>query len=354
MSLASLALFPAQAGKTRTVYRSVGCRFMADVHEPRTGPILVLATGGTIGSVASERGVVLGRAGRDIVPDHPDVGDVDVEDFEPAPSWDFTLDKMWRIARRARRALADGAPGVVVTHGTDTTELTALMCDLVVGEAGPVAMATAMRNGSEVGFEGPRHVLDCIRYLRSSPPHGCVVVSNGEAHAARWVTKTDTMSPATFRSPGHAPVATVNEAGIRFAPYPPPRPAAGDRAADHVAIIPTWGGMGGEIVEFHRAQGVEGLVVEATGAGNVPAQLVEPLASAVADGLPVVVVSRCATGAVGPVYGSPGGGARLADIGVTFGGDLNAAKARVAMAVALGLGGDPVPAVQRFFDELIG
>jgi L-asparaginase len=65
----------------------------------------------------------------------------------------------------------------------------------------------------------------------------------------------------------------------------------------------------------------------------------------------VVVVTRCLTGRVASIYGGPGGGHTLQSIGVIGGSDLNASKARVALAVAMGV--DPtVDAVRTWFEEL--
>ncbi len=44
--------------------------------------------------------------------------------------WNVTPDVMVRTARAARQALEDGADGVVITHGTDTTEETLYLVDL--------------------------------------------------------------------------------------------------------------------------------------------------------------------------------------------------------------------------------
>jgi L-asparaginase len=66
----------------------------------------------------------------------------------------------------------------------------------------------------------------------------------------------------------------------------------------------------------------------------------------------VVVTSRCLTGAVLPIYGGDGGGARLAEIGVIPGGDLGSVKARLALMVALARSPD-VDAVRKWFDTLV-
>jgi L-asparaginase len=57
--------------------------------------------------------------------------------------------------------------------------------------------------------------------------------------------------------------------------------------------------------------------------------------AAVAQGVPVVITSRCPTGRVEPIYGK-GGGKDLADAGAIFAGDLKGPKARLLLMVLLG------------------
>ena len=80
-------------------------------------------------------------------------------------------------------------------------------------------------------------------------------------------------------------------------------------------------------------------MLEGTGRGNANEQVVEAVREAIAQGIPVVVCSRCATGRVEPVYGR-GGGRDLEEAGALFAGDLAGPKARVLLQLALGAGLD--------------
>jgi L-asparaginase len=118
-----------------------------------------------------------------------------------------------------------------------------------------------------------------------------------------------------------------------------------------VAAIRSYGGIDGAIVDWHLDRGAHGVVIEGTGAGNLAGSLVPGIERARAEGVPVVVTTRCLTGQVAPIYGGPGGGHSLAELGVIRGSDLSAAKARLALAVALAV--DPSPdAVRAWFEEL--
>jgi L-asparaginase len=109
--------------------------------------------------------------------------------------------------------------------------------------------------------------------------------------------------------------------------------------------------MDGEIVDWHVARGARGLVIEGTGAGNVSGALLPGIERAISSGVAVVVATRCLTGGTAPTYGGPGGGHTLAAMGVIGAAELTASKARLALAVALGV--DPsLDAVRAWFEVL--
>jgi L-asparaginase len=63
------------------------------------------------------------------------------------PSAHLTLDDQLQICRRARDAARRGI-GVVVTHGTDTLEETAMLCDVVHDAEAPIVFTGAIRPAS--------------------------------------------------------------------------------------------------------------------------------------------------------------------------------------------------------------
>jgi L-asparaginase len=312
--------------------------------------VLLVACGGTIASRARPdgTGVAVALTGEELLDAVGiDRAGLDVVDAAHGPSWSIGPDAALAIARTVVGAADAGThDGIVVTHGTDTVEETMFLTWLVGGAAAsercPIVFTAAMRHDGHPEADGPTNLRHAIASAASGARPGPLLAFDGAEHHARWVTKTDAGSLDTFRSVG---------AGAPTAPPAPPPHGADVVAA--VGQVHAHTGVDPDLVSWHVGRGVRGLVVEGTGSGNVHGDLVPGIEAAIGAGVPVVVTTRCWTGAVAPVYGGPGGGAELAAIGCIPGGDLPTHKARVALSVALGR--DPAPAaVRTWFAQLLG
>jgi L-asparaginase len=171
--------------------------------------VRILTTGGTIASLPDSQGGGKRPAlsGDELVAGVPGleaIAEVSVDEVASESSWNLTPGDMLAVARRAGQALDEpDVDGVVVTHGTDTLEETAFLCDLTVSSDGPVVVVGAMRSSDEASADGPRNLLNAVR-VASAPAArgaGAVVAMNDEVHAARWVRKLDTALASAFGSP---------------------------------------------------------------------------------------------------------------------------------------------------------
>jgi L-asparaginase len=308
----------------------------------------VLATGGTIASLAdpdtgavrpavSAADLVAGVTGLDRF-------DPRVEEIAHVNGWNVTPEVMLRVAARAQAALDDRAvEGVVVTHGTDTVEETAWICHLLVRSPKPVVFAAAMRSGGEIAADGPRNLLNAAQVAASSAARdiGTVLVMNDEIHAARWVRKQDSFRVSAFVSPGNGPIGFVTPGSVSVTrrPGPPPALERPERLDRPVPVVQTYTGMEEHLIEsVLDSTGAAGLVLEGTGLGNVPGTAERGIKAAIARDLPVVVATRVPTGGTGAVYGGPGGGVTLRDLGTIAAGRVPAAKARLLLMVLLANG----------------
>jgi L-asparaginase len=261
---------------------------------------------------------------------------------------------MFDLARRLEAVLArPDIAGAVVTHGTDTVEETASLVDLVLRSPKPVVFAVAMRNLSEVAPDGPRNLLGALT-IAASPAaagRGVLLAVNDEVHAARWVVKTDATHIHTFQSPGRGPLGRLAWDGPRFA-WPPLRPAPlpVERIEPAVALVKVVAGMDSTLIAAALDHGARGLVIEGSGAGNIPDSATPGIIAAQARGVPVVIVSRSPFGLLSPTYGTPGGGRSLRERGVILGQNLNGPKARIRLMVALAATSDPAT-LRALFEE---
>jgi L-asparaginase len=303
--------------------------------------VTVLAAGGTIGMSPGGSGGAVPRLDADAlvqaVPVLESVPGLRARTINTRPSVQLTAAEALDIARAAA-AEADGGRGVVVTHGTDTLEETAYFLDLVHESEKPVAFVGAMRNASELGWDGPPNLIAAVRAVTDPALRGLgvVVVMNDEIAAAAEVTKTHTEAVDTFRSPDYGPIGIVDKDRVIVTRRPERRthiPAVGQ--VPDVALVKMAAGMDGRLIRAAVSTGAAGLVIEALGRGNVPPETVPAIREAVAAGLPVVVTSRCLRGRVLDTYGYPGGGHELKEIGCIFAGSLPGQKARIRLMLAM-------------------
>src|SRR5581483_1158421 len=174
-------------------------------------PVRVLAAGGTIMMAGEHAAPAIDAA--QLIAGIPGLGEfrgLEAVTLSNKPSPYLTLADQLRICRAARDAARDGF-GVVVTHGTDTLEETAMLCDVLHDAAAPIVFTGAIRSSSSPGADGPANLLDAVSVAASSGASGLgvLVVFGGEIHHARCARKTETTSLVAFSSPQTGPLGRV-------------------------------------------------------------------------------------------------------------------------------------------------
>jgi L-asparaginase len=320
--------------------------------------VTVFSMGGTISSVDSGgKGVEPTLTGEALVSDVPEiagVADVSAVSFRQAASGELRLEDLVELAAEISGRIDDGAAGAVVTQGTDTIEETSFCLDLLVEREAPVVVTGAMRNPTLPGADGPANLLAAIQVAASDAAKGLgtVVVLNDEIHAARFVHKSHTSNPATFRSDPVGPLGWISEDVPRVVVRPTGEHKvtlpenAQDRpvALYHVAL-----GDDGRLLPDIAEAGYAGLVVEAMGGGHVPSLMVETLED-LASKMPVVLASRTGGGEVlRSTYGFIGSETDLLERGLIYAGPLDGRKARLLMTLLL-MSGSSKQEIKETFD----
>ncbi|MGX6978562.1 asparaginase [Vagococcus elongatus] len=260
-----------------------------------------------------------------------------IEDIFYLPSPHITPEHMLTLKNRILRGIKEGYDGVVITHGTDTLEETAYFLDITIGKKIPIIVTGAMRSSNELGADGLSNYQSAIRVAscEEAQGKGTLVVMNDEIHTARYVTKTHATNVATFRSPTFGPIGLVTKHVISFYQQLLNQNNLDVHSADGVIpIMKAYAGMG-DSLNLLSNQPIDGLVLEALGAGNLPPQTLPALEKLLADNIPIVLVSRCFNGVAEGVYDYEGGGRQLKQKGIIFCDSLNSQKARIKLLVAL-------------------
>lgn len=120
-----------------------------------------------------------------------------------------------------------------------------------------------------------------------------------------------------------------------------PTPCAPSRSPASVPILRAWPGADGALIDACAGIGIDGLVIEALGSGNVADGDGAAIARVLERGIPVVVATSVPQGSVSFDYGGAGGGATLGDLGAIPAGYLSPGQARIALATALATRTDP-------------
>ena len=309
--------------------------------------------GGTI-SMAGPGGTV--RLGADeLVAAVPQLAELDIaldaRQFRSVPSAWLTADDIVELVADATAAVAAGADGIVVVQGTDTIEETAYLIDLLWPSDAPIVVTGAMRHPTMAGADGPANLLAAVAVAASDrfAGLGALVAFDDEVHAARFVRKTHTSSPAAFASPDAGPIGRlVENVPVRITrvdrrtSYPLRAPVTA-----RVALASIGFDDGGETLA-DLDQRCDGVVIAGLGAGHVPERIADMLADMAAR-VPVVLASRAGAGPVlSHSYDFHGSEKDLLARGLIRSGFLDPLKARVLLRVLLASGCDRSAIVSAF------
>ncbi|HDP5790186.1 TPA: asparaginase [Staphylococcus aureus] len=304
--------------------------------------LLVIHTGGTISMSQDQSNKVVTN---DINPIslHQDVINqyAQIDELNPfnVPSPHMTIQHVKQLKDIILEAVTNKYyNGFVITHGTDTLEETAFLLDLILGIEQPVVITGAMRSSNEIGSDGLYNYISAIRVASDEKARhkGVMVVFNDEIHTARNVTKTHTSNTNTFQSPNHGPLGVLTKDRVQFH-HMPYRQQALENVNEklNVPLVKAYMGMPGDIFSFYSREGIDGMVIEALGQGNIPPSALEGIQQLVSLNIPIVLVSRSFNGIVSPTYAYDGGGYQLAQQGFIFSNGLNGPKARLKLLVVL-------------------
>lgn len=275
------------------------------------------------------------------IPDLAGGDGIEAVDVVNKPSAHLTLADQLEVCRQARDAARRGI-GVVVTHGTDSLEETAMLCDVIHDAEAPIVFTGAIRPATAAGADGPANLLDAVSVATSEEAAGMgvLVVFGGEIHHARCARKTDTTSLVAFSSPQTGPLGRVTEGHPTIWSRLPRNPPLDPPALEHrVLVIPSGSGDDGTLARAALSTDPDGVVIGTLGAGHLAPPVLELWADA-AERIPVVAYCRPERGVVlTGTYGYAGSERDLRGTRIIPAGFLSpqAARMKLLACVASGL-----------------
>lgn len=309
---------------------------------PQRPLLVLLATGGTIAGASSLKdpsgtyvaGVIPVSDLLDAVPGIRQLAEIRALQPLHMDSKDMLPTHWVQIAHHVRDVVAaSDVDAVLITHGTDTLEETALFLDLVLATDKPVVLTGAMRPATAVSADGPANLIDAVRVSIHGDSRGRgVLVSFAEAIlGARDVRKYNANALKAFAGSTGAlgrstPAVHYFHPRTQRAPALP-LPALGE-PLPRVEVLHVGAGSSPALADAAVFSGAQGLVLALPGSGSVPDTWSETLSRLASTGVAVVRASRCANGFVAC---RP----RDAAHGFLAAGQLTPACARVALIAGL-------------------
>ena len=241
----------------------------------------------------------------------------------------------------------NGVDGVIVAHGTDTMHYTSAALSFMLNTPVPIILTGAQRSSDRPSSDAFLNLMASVTAAKSDIAEVLVCMHSNMnddytyLHRGTKVRKMHTSRRDTFRSVNTKPLAKIENGNLEildetmdYSRRSQNEIKIYDTLEEDVALIKSYPGISGNIIDYYVDKGFKGLVLEGTGLGHCPEELIPSLQRANDNEIPVVMTSQCLYGRVNMnVYST---GRKLLDSGVFSALDMLPETAYVKLIWTLG------------------
>lgn len=310
------------------IWENICVKIRIDKHMEAEGmkKIKWLATGGTISSVETEKGLVPASSDEQMKKMLEVLGfaseNISTEQLMNKDSTEISCDDIRNIGIAADKAVREGFDGIIITHGTDTMAYTAAILDRMMDSCPiPVIITGSQRPFFADDSDGKANLLNALNAACESfgGVHilfGDKLIRGGRAY------KAYTRSDNAFISPSGKYSGTISDCKLICSEKKPDGKYFFRSDFSHRAgLIKITPMTRPEEIET-AAKLYDGIVIEGYGIGDIPTRLLPAIKKAISGGVKCVLISQCLFEGVS--MGVYEVGTQAKDIGVISGGDLTA------------------------------
>lgn len=264
--------------------------------------LLLLSTGGTIASVASDAGLVPKETGEELIKMLGKLPyDIQVRDILQLDSSNIQPEE-WKFIAQNIYKYRNDFDGIVVSHGTDTMAYTASMLSFMLKNINiPVVLTGSQVPINVVLSDAHDNLRLAFAAAASCPPDIYLAFHNKIMLGCRCV-KVRTTNFNAFESVNVPPVATVSSDGLvfntddHFQKKHEGKTILNTQINDHVSLVKLFPGFDPELLFAMVHSGCRGIVIEAYGLGGmnyIRRNMVAAIGKLIRQGIPVVACSQC-------------------------------------------------------------
>lgn len=332
----------------------------------------VISTGGTIASRVDYRtgGVEPALNADDLYSIFPELSDrahIHAKILLSEYSENITGTHWKQMANSVKKAVAKGANGVVICHGTDTMGYTSAALSFALHDLPiPVVLVGSQRSSDRPSSDASSNLLAAVSIASEAPFAEVVITMHEETsdehvaiHRGTRVRKCHTSTRTAFKTINSSPIAyydilsnKLNIVGNIIRKREKRNLLVNAEFEENVALIKFYPTMNPEYLEHLLDRHVRGIILEGTGLGHVSSRLYAPLERAANESVFIGMTSQCIWGAVNMnVYYT---GRDLLQRGVVPLGDMLAETALVKLMWVLGQSKDLDEIKKTMLTNIVG